>query len=307
MDIANVDLNLLVVFDALLRTRSVTGAARALHMSQPATSFALNRLRKTFGDPLFVRTARGIHPTPFAEKLAEPLAGILDRIRSDLLQQPTFEPATVERAITLNLHDIGELVFLPAILKKMSKVAPGIVIRTVNLPITDLLLALQSGEVDLAIGHFPELAGASLFQQQLFSHSFTCLVRRNHPAVNTEMSRKQFTEGWHGVVHTAGQMDDTLEKELATQGLRRKVALRIEHYLAVPMILTQSDLIFTVPYAIGERLSKLGDIKLVRTPFKAKPRVVKQHWHARFQHDPANQWLRRLVADLFLDKAPRPR
>jgi DNA-binding transcriptional LysR family regulator len=307
MDITNVDLNLLVVFDALLRTRSVTGAARALHMSQPATSFALNRLRKTFGDPLFVRTARGIHPTPFAEKLAEPLAGILDRIRSDLLQQPTFEPETVERAITLNLHDIGELVFLPAILKKISKVAPGIVIRTVNLPMTDLLLALQSGEVDLAIGHYPDLAGASLFQQQLFAHSFISLVRRNHPVVNTEMSRKQFSEGWHGVVHTAGQMDDTLEKELATQGLRRKVALRIEHYLAVPMILTQSDLIFTVPYAIGERLSKLGDIKLVRTPFKAKPRVVKQHWHARFHHDPANQWLRRLVADLFLDKAPRPR
>ena len=307
MDITNVDLNLLVVFDALLRTRSVTGAARTLHMSQPATSFALNRLRKTFGDPLFVRTARGIHPTPFAEKLAEPLAGILDRIRCDLLQQPTFEPETVERAITLNLHDIGELVFLPAILKKISKVAPGIVIRTVNLPMTDLLLALQSGEVDLAIGHYPELAGASLFQQQLFAHSFISLVRRNHPVVNTEMSRKQFSEGWHGVVHTAGQMDDTLEKELATQGLRRKVALRIEHYLAVPMILAQSDLIFTVPYAIGERLSKLGDIKLVRTPFKAKPRVVKQHWHARFHHDPANQWLRRLVADLFLDKAPRPR
>ena len=306
MDITNVDLNLLVVFDALLRTRSVTGAARALHMSQPATSFALNRLRKTFGDPLFVRTARGIHPTPFAEKLAEPLATILDRIRADLLQQPTFEPATVERAITLNLHDIGELVFLPAILKKISKVAPGIVIRTVNLPIADLLLALQSGEVDLAIGHYPELGGGSLFQQQLFAHSFTCLVRRNHPVVNTEMSRKQFSEGWHGVVHAVGQMDDTLEKELATQGLRRKVALRIEHYLAVPMILTQSDLIFTVPYAIGERLSKLGDIKLVRTPFKAKPRVVKQHWHARFHHDPANQWLRRLVADLFLDKA-RPR
>jgi DNA-binding transcriptional LysR family regulator len=213
----------------------------------------------------------------------------------------------VERAITLNLHDIGELVFLPAILKKVSKVAPGIVIRTVNLSLPDLLLALQSGEVDLAIGHYPELVGGSLFQQQLFAHSFVSLVRRNHPVVNAEMSRKQFTEGWHGVVHTAGQMDDTLEKELATQGLRRKVALRIEHYLAVPMILAQSDLIFTVPYAIGERLSKLGDIKLVRTPFKAKPRVVKQHWHARFQHDPANQWLRRLVADLFLDKAPRPR
>ena len=94
MDIADVDLNLLVVFDALLRNRSVSGAARALKMSQPATSFALNRLRKMFGEPLFVRTSRGIHPTPFAESLTAPLEAILDRIRSDLLQQPTFDPAT---------------------------------------------------------------------------------------------------------------------------------------------------------------------------------------------------------------------
>lgn len=307
MDIADVDLNLLVVFDALLRTRSVTGAARVLKMSQPATSFALNRLRKVFGDPLFVRTARGIHPTPFAENLAAPLETILDRIRTDLLQQPTFEPSTVHRSFTFNLQDIGELVFLPPILKRLSKVAPGIDIRTVNLPATELPAALQSGEVDLALGHYPELGGGALFQQQLFTHSFVCIVRKDHPAIGSEITRKQFMEGVHGVVHATGQMNDTLETEFASQGLQRKVVLRIEHFLAVPTILSQSDLIFTVPYVIGERLARLGDIKLVRPPFKTHPRVVRQHWHTRFHHDPANQWMRRIVADLFLDKRTRVR
>jgi DNA-binding transcriptional LysR family regulator len=307
MDIADVDLNLLVVFDALLRTRSVTGAARALGMSQPATSFALTRLRKMFGDPLFVRTARGVSPTPYAEGLAAPLEEILDRIRSDLLQQPTFDPATAERSVTFNMQDIGELVFLPRLLERLLARAPGMHVRTVNLPIAQLEPALRAGEVDLALGYFPELASAALYQQRLFAHSFVCIVRADHPSIGSEMTRKQFVEGAHAIVHPAGHMNDTLESDLSGQGLTRRVSVRIEHFLAVPTILSQSDLIFTVPYAIGASLAKLGDIKLVRPPFSAKPRDVKQHWHARFHNDAANRWLRAVVAELFLEKRSRAR
>jgi DNA-binding transcriptional LysR family regulator len=302
MDITDVDLNLLVVFDALLRNRSVSGAARELKMSQPATSFALNRLRKTFGEPLFVRTSRGIHPTPYAESLASPLESILDRIRADLLQQQTFDPATAQRSVTLNMQDIGELVFLPRILRRLSEVAPGLQLRTVNLPAPLLEPALRSGEVDIALGYFPGLTGAALFQQRLFSHSFVCIVRADHPTIKGEMTRRQFLDGQHAVVHPAGEVNDSLEAELRAQGLTRKVSVRIEHFLAVPSILSQSDLIFTVPYAIGEELAKLADIKLVKPPFKAKPRIVRQHWHARFQHDGANRWLRSLIAELFMDR-----
>lgn len=307
MDIADVDLNLLVVFDALLKARSVSGAARALKMSQPATSFALNRLRKMFGEPLFVRTARGIHPTPYAESLGAPLEAILDRIRADLLQQPTFDPATEQRSITFNMQDIGELVFLPRILERLNAIAPGLQVRTVNLPPPLIEPALRSGEVDIALGHFPDLVGAALFQQRLFSHSFVCIVRADHPTIKDEMTRRQFLEGWHAVVHPAGHMNDSLEAELQAQGLTRRVSVRIEHFLAVPTILSQSNLIFTVPYAIGASLAKLADIKLVRPPFKAQPRVVKQHWHGRFQHDAANRWLRAVVAELFMDGSPRSR
>ncbi|MGH8187288.1 MAG: LysR family transcriptional regulator [Steroidobacteraceae bacterium] len=307
MDIANTDLNLLVVFDALLRTRSVTGAARALGMSQPATSAALNRLRKMFGDPLFVRTARGIHPTPYAESMTVPLEAVLDRIRSELLQQPTFNPATAERSVTFNMHDIGELVFLPRLLHQLVQLSPGIQVRTVNLPATELEPALRDGDVDLVVGHFPELTSAALFQQRLFAHSFVCIVRADHPEIGAEMTRRQFLDGWHAIVHPAGHLHDSLEAELKAQGLSRRVRVRIEHYLAVPTVLSQSDLIFTVPYAIGAGLVKLADIKLVRPPFKAKPRPVMQHWHSRFHHDPANRWLRGVVADLFTERGPRLR
>jgi DNA-binding transcriptional LysR family regulator len=307
MDITDVDLNLLVVFDALLKNRSVSAAARSLKMSQPATSFALNRLRKMFGEPLFVRTSRGIHPTPYAESLSAPLEAILDSIRSDLLQQPTFDPATEQRSVTFNMQDIGELVFLPRILARLNEVAPGLQLRTVNLPAPLIEPALRSGEVDIALGYFPDLDAAALFQQRLFAHSFVCIVRADHPTIQSEMTRRQFLDGLHAVVHPAGHMNDSLEAELQAQGLTRKVSVRIEHFLAVPTILSQSNLIFTVPYAIGEELAKLADIKLVKPPFKAKPRIIRQHWHARYQHDGANRWLRAVVGDLFMDKQTPPR
>jgi DNA-binding transcriptional LysR family regulator len=304
MNIRDLDLNLLVVFDALLRTRSVTRAAAELRMSQPATSFALNKLRTMLGDPLFVRTARGIHPTPHAEHLAGPLTAILERIRADLLLQPTFAPDLAERIVTLNMPDIGELVFLPSLLKRLAQDAPKITIRTVNLPVSDIEPALRSGTVDLALGFFPQLQSAALYQQRLFTHSFVCVVRRDHPTIGEKITRKQFLDSDHAVV-TTGYADDSLDAELRANGMIRRVVLRVEHFLALPTILSESNLLFTVPYAIGAGLLNLGDIKLVQPPFKAKPRAVKQHWHSRFHHDPANRWLRGLVAEMFLEKRRR--
>jgi DNA-binding transcriptional LysR family regulator len=302
MDISRIDLNLLVVLDALLRTRSVSAAARTLKMSQPAASLALQKLRATFDDPLFVRTSRGIYPTPFAERLKEPLESILDRIRSEVLAPPTFDPARAERPVTFLMQDIGELVFLPRIVERLKMLAPGMQVRSISLPTDSIEAALHSGEVDLALGSLPDLDQAGLYQQRLFTHSFVCLVRADHPTIGKEMSRRQFREAQHAVVHASGRIDDALEAELAAQGVIRNVAIRIEHFLAVPTIISQSDLICTVPYAIGASLAKLADIRLVRLPYKTRRRIVRQHWHARFHNDPANRWLRGLVAELFLER-----
>jgi DNA-binding transcriptional LysR family regulator len=302
VNLRDVDLNLLVVFDALLRTRSVTRAAQVLGMSQPATSFALSKLRQMLRDPLFVRAANGIHPTPYAERLAEPLDSILDSIRFDLLRHQSFDPATLQRSFTLAMHDIGELAFLPPIMERVSTLAPAIEIRTMNLPLPELEPALRSGEIDLVVGYFPELQSASLFQQRLFAHSFVCLVRRDHPTIGSEMTREQFVDGKHAVVHTdSSSLEDTLEADLREMDLARRVVLRVQHYLALPAVLSRSDLIVTVPYAIGVSLSRMGDLKLVNPPFKTQARIVRQHWHSRFHRDPANKWIRNLVAELFVE------
>jgi DNA-binding transcriptional LysR family regulator len=285
-DIRKVDLNLLVVFDVLLRLQSVTRAAEELGMSQPAMSLALNKLRSTFADPLFVRGSRGLSPTPRAEQLAVPVRQVLDQIRNDVLRQPNFDPATTVRTFSFNMADVGELVFLPRLYSHLRAVAPRANIRIVSTPPAQLAEAMQSGEVDLAVGYFPHLQGAAMYQQRLFSHSFVCIVRKNHPIFGSQITRKQFLEAHHVVVDQEGKSHELFEATLAAQGL----------------VVAESDLIVTVPYAIAASFAKMTNLKMLRPPIQVGQPEVKQHWHARFHHDQVNGWIRSVVAELFLDK-----
>jgi DNA-binding transcriptional LysR family regulator len=305
MDISSVDLNLLVVFDMLLRKRNVTRAAEALGVSQPAVSYALNRLRRTFSDPLFVRVSHGLQPTPRAASLAEPLHGVLESIRADILTPASFAPAQARRVFRLNMSDVGELVLLPKILQHLQRNAPGVDIETDNLRGDTLDAALRSGEVDLAVGHFPELTSPNLYQQRLFSHSFVCIVRKNHPTLTGALTRKQFIAGLHAVVHVEGQSHEEFEQALREREISRRVVLRVKHYLALPALLAVSDLIFTVPYAIAMSLARMMEIQILDLPFPAPHPEVKQHWHARLHADAANQWMRTVIAELFLERRRR--
>jgi DNA-binding transcriptional LysR family regulator len=300
--IRELDLGLLVVLDSMLRTRSVTQTARELSISQPTASAALNRLRKVLNDPLFVRSAKGMNPTPRAESLARPVANIIECIRSELLLPASFSPESERRHFTINMQDIGECVFLPKLVKYLSDFAPGITIRTVSLPAGELELAMRSGEVDLAVGHFPSLHSAAIYQQRLFTHSYVCVVSDRHHCEGDAMTRKQFLESAHAVIQEGGFADGYLDKELAAQGLRRRIVLEVQHYLAIPSLLQEMDLTVVVPYAIGKNLAKFGNIRLLRPPFRAQQRVVRQHWHSRSHFDPANRWLRGVIAELFMNK-----
>ena len=306
MDIRKVDLNLLVVFDTLLRVRSVTRAAEALGMSQPAMSLALSKLRSTFDDPLFIRASRGVWPTPRAEQLAVPLQHVLDQIKNDVLRQPSFDAATTQRTFTFNMADVGETVFLPRLLAHFRTDAPGANIRTVSTPPGELAEALQSGEVDLAVGYFPGLQGAAIYQQRLFTHSFVCIVRKGHPLSGAQLTKAQFLEAQHAVVHQEGKSHEVFEGALAAQGLERRVVLSIPHFLAIPLVIAESDLIVTVPYAIGMSFARMTGLRILRPPIQVAPAEVKQHWHVRFHHDRVNRWLRGAVAELFLDKPWKP-
>jgi len=306
MDIKDVDLNLLVVLDTLLRTRNVSRAAEVLDMSQPAVSFALAKLRTLFRDPLFIRAARGIRPTPRAEGLALPLQEVLDRVKTGLLTPPRFDPAATQRTFTFNMADVGELVFLPALRSHLANAAPGANIRTVSTPPAELAEAMRSGEVDLAVGYFPGLQGAAIYQQRLFSHSFVCIVRNDHPRIASQITKKQFLEEKHAVVQQEGKSHELFEQALAEQGLTRRIALRVPHFLAIPLLIAESDLVVTVPYAVARSFAKMTDLKLLRPPIQVPRADIKQHWHVRFHHDETNKWIRGVMASLFME-APRPR
>src|SRR5882672_592293 len=174
VNVADLDLNLLRAFDAVLRDGSVTAAAERLGLSQPAMSNALARLRRLLGDPLFMRTASGMRPTPFAQQLAAPVQQALDLIRASFSQQAGFDPGTSDRIFRLQLTDVGEIAFLPPLLERLQRDAPRVRIETQHLPQDEVSDALASGDVDVAVGFLPELS-SGVVAQRLFRDRYVCL------------------------------------------------------------------------------------------------------------------------------------
>jgi DNA-binding transcriptional LysR family regulator len=308
MDIRKVDLNLLVVLDTLLRLQSASRAAAVLNLSQPAISSALRKLRLLFGDPLFVRSAHGLHPTPRALRLVQPLHEVLDRIRTDILEPRTaFVAKTASRRFTLALTDVGELVLLPRLLTRIRSTAPAVSVHSVSLAPAALEDALRTGAVDVAIGYFPAAGSSLIHEQRLFSHSFVCVMRFGHPLARVRMTVRQFLDAEHVLVEPQGKSHEVFERSLSERGLSRRVVATVSHHLALPMILGDSDLIATVPFAVGRALRRTARIKMAEPPIGAPEAEVKQIWHARFENDPANRWLRTIVVDLFGNREKRRR
>src|SRR4051812_42241211 len=220
MDIADTDLNLLVVFAALAEHASVTRAGIALGLSQPAMSAALAKLRAQFGDPLFVRTGHGMRPTPRAVHLVEPVKRVLGTISTQILRQPAFDPATAQRTFTIITPDIGEVVFLPKLLAYAARHAPLLAFRTIIMPSPAASEALEDGLADLAIGYFPDLAKPGFFQQRLFRNTFVCIVRTDHPRIGRQLTRAQFLREGHAIVRPAGRTH-LFERFMAKQGTER--------------------------------------------------------------------------------------
>lgn len=295
------DLNLLPVIIALMEQASVSGAARQLGMSQPAVSAALSRLRKTFADPLFVRTARGMEPTPRTLALIAPARMALGIVNNEMLHNANFDPARSDKKFTLALTDIGEMVFLPKILGQLRLEAPQTSVRSVTMPVAQIERGLELGEIDLAVGYFPDLKGNNFFQQRLFSHHFVCLLRATHPIKGNKLTPKQFMELEHAVVSAEGRSQEVFERYLLKQGIRRKVVLNTPHFMSIPAIISKSDLVATVPLAVGTWFAASAPIRMVRPPFDIPTFDLRQHWHRRFNADPQSKWLRALVSRLFND------
>lgn len=298
------DLNLLRVLEALFTQNSVSGAARALGVSQPSVSLALRRLRSHFSDELFVRQGARLQPTPVAQRLLEPVLNVMASVRSDIVGASAFDPAQAERCFTLNLSDLGELTFLPDLVTAMQEQAPGVSVRSINLPPAALRRGLADGSVDLALGFFKGLEGGNFYTQTLFEQGFVCLVRAGWKGGSQVMTLEDFLAADHAVVEQEGRSQEMLEQRLRSLGLRRRTLLRSPHFMTVPLLVARTDMIATVPLGVGRIFSRQGGLRFVTPPFDAPLIPLQQFWHRRSHHDPGLIWLRRLIADLFRGRDP---
>ena len=300
MNMIDLDLNLLRAFDAIATEGSVTVAGARIGLSQPAMSNALARLRQTFDDPLFVRTPRGMRPTPFAQQLALPVREALRLIQGALQQHAGFEPKTSNNTFRFHMSDIGEMVFLPRLLERVKHEAPGVKIEVVRIPIKDVHAALEAGELDLAIGFLPGLT-TGMRQQPLFRERYVCMMRADHPVIGAKISAKQFRAAAHVLVSYAGTGHQVIEETFVAQGLSARIAARVPHFLVVPMILARTDLIVTVPSRVAALFAQTGNFKVLELPFSMPNFEVRLHWHQRFHQDPANRWLREVMTELYAE------
>lgn len=299
------DLNLLRIVLALGRTRHLTRAAELLGMSQSGFSSALARLRRRTGDQLFLRGAGGMLPTPRAERMIEAAAAVLATVEDRVLAPPEFDPATSCTELRLATPDVGEIVFLPRLLEKLQRVAPRISLRSEALPEAGLPEALAAGEADMAVGYYPDLSAQVFLRRRLYLHTFACIVRRGHPLDRKKLTEAAFRRLGHVVVTAPSRSALLLESLLERRGIERRIVLRTPHHLSLPSIIEETDLIATVPLAVGMRFAQLGAVQLMPLPFPPALFEVAQHWHRRFQDDPRHRWLREMMTDLFDEASDR--
>jgi DNA-binding transcriptional LysR family regulator len=298
MELQDIDLNLLVVFNHLLVERRVSKVAANLGLTQPAVSNSLARMRRLFDDELFLRTHAGMVPTPFAEQLAESVTSALGTLHSALNQRSEFDPSTATRSFTVGMTDIGEIVFLPTLIDLLRRLAPGVTFSTVRNTAVNLKDEMEAGKVDLAIGLLPQLKGG-FFQRLLFRQRYVCLFRQGHKLDKKRISLDEFTAAQHLLVISAGTGHGKVDDVLKRSGIERDVRLTVPHFVSVGQILQATDLIATVPERLALRLVEPFKLAYVNNPAKLPEVAINVFWHAKFNKAPANQWLRSVLFETF--------
>jgi DNA-binding transcriptional LysR family regulator len=298
MDLRDIDLNLLVIFNQLLMDRRVSTSADKLGLSQPAVSNALKRLRAILKDELFVRTSRGMEPTPYALHLIEPIGYALSTLQNALNQRNSFDPATSERTFTLGLTDIGEIYFMPTLIAMLSSEAPHIKISTLRPNTGHLSDEMAAGNVDIAIGLLPGLT-TGFFQRRLFKQRYVCMFRRGHPKACNPISLAQYKSLPHVGVTSANTGHSEVDEWMTRKGIEREIHLHVPHFVAVGHILQSSDLIATVPERFAQKCAEPFQLETSPLPFKLTDIAINLFWHAKYNREPANMWLRQRIIELF--------
>jgi DNA-binding transcriptional LysR family regulator len=295
VDLSTVDLNLLKLFEALVRERSVTRAGLRLGLSQPAASRALGRLRKMLGDPLLVRGKLGLELTPRGEMLAGPVAKLLDDARG-IVSPAVFDPVSATGHLTIAAHDHLSLTVLAGLVARFERHAPALSLHIAQ-PVGDNVRLIEQGGADLALGIFTGLPG-SLHHRSLYTDSLVCVLRSDHPSVTDGLSLQRYVGLRHIAVTISGVGESAVDIALSAQGLTRHVALRVPHFLAGAMLVADSDMILTLPRRLARLLAKSLPLALLDVPLQLAPLSPSMIWHERFHRDPAHAWVRQQLAEV---------
>jgi DNA-binding transcriptional LysR family regulator len=300
--LAALDLNLLVVLDALLTEHSVSRAAKRLNSTQPAVSRALGRLRVWFDDPLLTRTRHGMVPTPLAVALAGDVRAVLERIEGFVARREGFDPSTVSRTFRATMSDYPQYLLGRALLAKLAAAAPNVSVDVVPWSL-EFPAGLESGALDFAIS--PTTTPVpGLRSRELFTDELVLMARKGHPALAQPMTLRRYAALTHVQSAPNGRQGSVVDDLLAGAGLTRHVVLRVPSNLALPGFVATSDCCATVPAGLAAAMAGSFELQVVSLPFDAPAIRFNLVWHERAHHDAGNAWLRSEMLSLFARRTP---
>ena len=295
MNLAAVDLKLLVVFDAVMSERSVTRAGTRLGMTQPAVSNAVARLRHLLKDELFVRAQGSIRPTPRAVELTGPVRQALRQIEA-VLDPSDFDPVRDTRVFKLAMSDHAAVTMLPHVVKRLEAIAPNVDLQVqpkFNWTVADLL---DAHEIDFALGVVPD-APVRFSRIALFEDVYLCAMRRDHMLARGEFTLESFAAAKHLAVRPVGKATNLIDHVLESRGLKRRMALTVNQFLVVPAIVGNTDLVATLFRRTAEGLGILESPHLVLRPVPLPPVQAELLWHSTMTHHKAHRWMREILVD----------
>lgn len=290
-----IDLNLVRVFVTIYETGSVSGAAERLHVTQPSVSYALGRLRDQWADPLFKRTRDGMQPTVLASQLYGSFRSSLTDIERAVALTRKFEPEVSTRRFRLALSDLGEVFFLPHVLRGLQVQAPLVELEVIQLEIDRLDEWLKTGKIDAAVcnrSYLPVQAKCEL----MFVEHYVCMARSDHPRIGSTLSMEQFLGERHVVV-SAGTGHHFVEDRLREASIERTVSLRVPHFSVLPEIISTSDLLVTLPHRVASVYAERNGLKTLALPFTVPAFEVSLHWHEHSGDNSAQRWFCEFLKD----------
>lgn len=299
------DLNLLRVLRTVYLTRNVTKAAQTLFTTQSAVSNALRRLRERLNDPLFIRSADGMVPTPLVQALIGPIEIGLGGIEAALRDTRAFDPMTSDRLFRLLGNDLAQMVFVPSLLRHLAGVAPDIRLETMDTPLEEARHAMREGKIDVAVGNWPEI-GSDYRRCNLFTETFVVLMSQSNPLVERELTASDYLAARHVDYRPGGDSYLVLMRALDTLLLERNATRRIvftaKYGLGLASVIADSDMLLTIPSRLAASMTARIDALVTRPfPFPTPHFMISAQWHVRTDHDPAVSWFREQLVMLFAD------